>query len=73
MNVWQITLGVVPIFVTTLLEALSVTALKVMFLLETRHVQISMNAFLINTKEDALMIVKILLVALYVSVPKDML
>jgi hypothetical protein len=73
MNVWQITLGAVPIFVTTLLEALSVPALMVMFLLETRHVPISTNAFLINMKEDALMTVKTLLVALCVSVLKDML
>ena len=73
MNVWQMTLGVVPIFVITLLEAMSVSALKVMFLLETRHVQISMNVFLIDMKVDALMIVKTLLVALCVSVPKDML
>jgi hypothetical protein len=72
MNVWQMALGVAPIFATTLLEALSVTALKVIFLLKTRHVQILMNAFLINMKEDALMIVKTLLVALYVPVPKDM-
>jgi hypothetical protein len=41
-------LAVVPIFVITLKEALTVTALKVTFLLEIRHVQISMNVFLIN-------------------------
>jgi hypothetical protein len=65
------TLEVVPIFVITLLEALTVTVLKVTFLLEIRRVQISMNVFLAKKKEDALMIVKTLQVVLYVCVPKD--